>query len=189
MPTKKISAVAAATATAPAGSITLPTYSLDPTFLLDPELNLSPVDREAYRAIYRRLVALSIPNADRYRDENGDLYVIYTNDDLARVCGISISTTKKAKKTLRTKGLIEIKPIPGSRAVRIYPMYPVDAPTFPFRYNARNASTATSTGAPATGAAVTTTSVTNALTHAASHTTFDTETFFDAAVRRSLGQS
>lgn len=181
MDTKKISAVAAATATAPAGSITLPTYSQDPTFLLDPALGLQPVDREAYRAVYRRLVALSIPNADRYRDANGDLFVIYPNDDLARICGVSVSTVKKAKKTLRAKGLIEIKPIPGSRAVRIYPMYPVDAPTYPFRYSVKDACTATATGASAVGI--------KSDTYASSTKTFDTDSFFEAAVSRSLGQS
>lgn len=186
MSTKKISAVAAATATAPAGSITLPTYSLDPTFLLDPKLNLSPVDREAYRAIYRRLVTLSIPNSNRYSDTNGDLYVIYTNDDLARVCGVSVSTLKKAKKTLRNKGLIEIKPIPGSRAVRIYPMYPVDAPTYPFRYSVKDACAATATGSHATTASAVGIKVD---TYEATHQTFDTDTYYDAAVRRSLGQS
>ena len=114
--------------------ITLPTYTQDPLFLRDKDLALTPNEKDLYRVIYHRLISYSIPNAVLYSDSAGDFFVIYTNEALARDCNLSISTVKKAKKSLVEKGFLKIRSIPKSRAVYIYPMYPKDAPTYPFRY-------------------------------------------------------
>lgn len=153
----------------PDGSITLPAYTPDPTFLRAERLGLTLHEKEVYRAIHSRLVTLSISNANRYSNENGDLFVIYTNEELAKHCGISLSSVKKAKQALVHKKLIRIQPIPCSRAVRIYPLYPEDAPTYPFYSKTKKGG-----GTPASSTP-------------AGNSSFETKNFYEAAVRKSLG--
>lgn len=160
----------------PDGSITLPAYTPDPTFLRAARLGLTLHEKEVYRAVHTRLVTLSIPHMDRYSDEHGNIFVIFTNDELAKHCGISLSSVKKAKQALVHKKLMRIQPIPGSRAVRIYPLYPEDAPTYPFYRKTKKGGGSSASSTPAV------TSYSQS-----SYSTFDSDEFFGAAVRKSLG--
>lgn len=143
-------------------SVKLPTYKQDPLFLSDEKLALSADEKEAYRTLYHRLVSISTQNLKDFTDKDGNVFVIYTNNALAKDSGLKLTTLKKVKKALINKNLIKIDKIPGSRAVRIYLFFPESAHTYSFNVNRSNKSNSG---------------------------TFNTDQMWQAAVNKSLGNS
>ena len=106
----------------------LPTYGQYPLWL--DSSGLSPTARIVYFAIYFRAITQSWQNHTKYSNDQGQIFVVYTNKALATNCQISLSCVKSAKSTLIQKGYISIEPINGSNAVRIYPRFPKSAKTY-----------------------------------------------------------
>ena len=111
-------------------TVEMPVYLHMPAFLVGSELTAE--ERMVYTVVYNRAL-LSIRNAQDYIDDNNQVYVIYTNEQLAHDSGLKIGKVKKAKATLVAQNLIKIEKIPGSRNVRIYPLFPDDVTTYRFR--------------------------------------------------------
>ena len=61
----------------------LPRYELYPCWL--DRSGLPPTARIIYKAIYSRAISLSLKNHENYTNAQGNLFVIYSNDDLARI--------------------------------------------------------------------------------------------------------
>ena len=106
----------------------LPRYELYPCWL--DRSGLPPTARIIYKAIYSRAISLSLKNHENYTNAQGNLFVIYSNDDLAKDCAVTLSTVKAAKKILKTREYISTEKIKGSNAIRIYPRYPAGAKTY-----------------------------------------------------------
>lgn len=145
-----------------APKVSLPTYEPYPKWLN--KSGLPPTARIVYNTIYNRAVSLSLKNHKQYTNNNGRIFVIYTNDDLVKDCGIKLSALKSAKNILKEKGHIIVKPIEHSSAVRIYPLFPKDVKTHQFDTEMKPNSDA-------------------------SNGSFDTDEFFEAAIHRSLGKN
>lgn len=110
-------------------TVEMPVYLHMPAFLVGSVLTAE--ERMVYTVIYNRAL-LSIRNAQNYNNANNQVYVIYTNEQLARDSGLRIGKAKKAKATLVAQNLIRIERILGSRNVRIYPLFPTDTPTYKY---------------------------------------------------------
>ena len=91
---------------------------------------LPPTARILYMTIHHRAITCSIHNHQQYSNNQDHLFVIYTNESLAKDCDIKLSALKSAKKLLKAKGFIKVEPIKHSSAVRIYPCFPADAQTY-----------------------------------------------------------
>ena len=137
----------------------LSTYSHYPDWLN--KSGLTPSTRIVYVAIYNRAVSMSLRNYEQYTNSEGHIFVIYTNDDLADDCGIGLSAVKAAKSIMLELGYIGIESIENSSAIRIYPKIPTDAPTYQHK-------------------------VLKSPKNDTSNSSFDTDEFFEAAIRRSL---
>lgn len=143
-----------------APKVALPTYEHYPKWL--DHSGLPPTARIVYKTIYNRAFSLSLKNHDQYTNDQGHVFVIYTNDDLVKDCGVKLSALKSAKSVLKAKRYIVVEPIEHSSAVLIYPYYPKDAEEYQFNTKKKpNDDT--------------------------SNSSFDTDDFFTAAVNKSLG--
>ena len=106
----------------------LPRYAQYPQWLN--QSGVPPTARIVYFAIFNRMISFSLQNHVQYSNDQGHLFVIYTNDDLARDCGITLSAVKAAKKILKTREYIRTEKINGSNAIRIYPHFPSNTATY-----------------------------------------------------------
>ena len=136
-------------------SCKLPTYTQLPLFIFSQ--NISSDAKMLYLALYHRCITHSLHSQGKYIDDNGEVFVIFSNDNLRNFCALKLSATKRAKKELCDEGLIRTQKICGSRNIRIYPLVPEGTPTYTYKV-ARNASEGS----------------------------FDTDSFWNAALKRSL---
>ena len=109
-------------------AVRLPIFAQYPYWLN--QSGLPPTARIVYLAIYDRAIALSIQNKQKYCDHQSRIFVIFSNDDLAKHCAMTLSGIKAAKKLLKLKGYIDIEKISGSNAIRIYPRFPANTATY-----------------------------------------------------------
>ena len=137
----------------------LPTYDPCPKWLN--HCGLPPTARIVYLAIYHRAISLSLNNHGQYSNDQGHIFVIYTNAALAKDCDLKLSALKSAKNILKEKGYITIEKIKRSKAVRIYPHFPADAKTY-----AHSKTTKKNIGN--------------------SNSSFSTDEFFDASLKKHL---
>ena len=137
----------------------LPTYDRYPQWL--DQSKLPPTARIIYKNIYNRAISVSLENSVQFTNDEGHIFVIYTNDDLADDCGLGLSAVKAAKSIMVELGYIAIEPIAHSSAIRIYPRVPVDAPTYKYKTAKKDTS----------------------------NSSFDIDDFFAAAVHKSLGDN
>ena len=136
----------------------LPRYAQYPQWLN--QSGVPPTARIVYFAIFNRLISFSLQNHVQYSNDQGHLFVIYTNDDLARDCGITLSGVKTAKKLLKAKGLITVEKIKGANAIRIYPYYPKSAKTYCGKISSKS--------------------------NAKTNSSFDEDDFFEASIKKNL---
>ena len=84
----------------------LPTYEPYPKWL--DKSGLPPTARIVYKTIYNRAFSLSLKNSKQFTNDKGHIFVIYTNDDLVKDCGLKLSALKSAKSILKEKGYIVV---------------------------------------------------------------------------------
>lgn len=109
----------------------LPVYLMYPRFLL--ELDMNDTAKMVYLLLYDR-ARLSMQNG--WLDEDGRVYVYYTEEHLAEALHRTEATIRTAMNTLEHHGLILRKRQGAGRPNRIYVRIPKDAQTYDRKFDA-----------------------------------------------------
>ena len=108
----------------------LPVYLMYPRFLL--ELDMNDTAKMVYLLLYDR-ARLSMQNG--WLDEDGRVYVYYTEEHLAETLHRTEATIRTAMNTLEHRGLIRRKRQGAGRPNRIYVRIPKDAQTYDRKFD------------------------------------------------------
>lgn len=108
----------------------LPVYLMYPRFLL--ELDMNDTAKMVYLLLYDR-ARLSMQNG--WLDEDGRVYVYYTEGHLAEALHRTEATIRTAMNTLEHHGLILRKRQGAGRPNRIYVRIPKDAQTYDRKFD------------------------------------------------------
>ena len=108
----------------------LPVYLMYPRFLL--ELEINDTAKMVYLLLYDR-ARLSMQNG--WLDEDGRVYVYYTEEHLAETLHRTEATIRTAMNTLEHRGLIRRKRQGAGRPNRIYVCIPKDAQTYDRKFD------------------------------------------------------
>ena len=108
----------------------LPVYLMYPRFLL--ELEINDTAKMVYLLLYDR-ARLSMQNG--WLDEDGRVYVYYTEEHLAETLHRTEATIRTAMNTLEHHGLILRKRQGAGRPNRIYVRIPKDAQTYDRKFD------------------------------------------------------
>lgn len=109
----------------------LPVYLMYPHFLL--ELEINDTAKMVYLLLYDR-ARLSMQNG--WLDEDGRVYVYYTEEHLSEALRRTEATIRTAMNTLEHRGLIRRKRQGAGRPNRIYVRIPKDAQTYDRKFDA-----------------------------------------------------
>ena len=108
----------------------MPVYLMYPRFLL--ELEINDTAKMAYLLLYDR-ARLSMQNG--WLDEDGRVYVYYTEEHLAEALHRTEATIRTAMNTLEHCGLIHRKRQGAGKPNRIYVCIPKDAQTYDRKFD------------------------------------------------------
>ena len=108
----------------------MPVYLMYPRFLL--ELDMNDTAKMVYLLLYDR-ARLSMQNG--WLDEDGRVYVYYTEEHLAETLHRTEATIRTAMNTLEHRGLIRRKRQGAGRPNRIYVRIPKDAQTYDCKFD------------------------------------------------------
>ena len=108
----------------------LPVYLMYPRFLL--ELDMNDTAKMVYLLLYDR-ARLSMQNG--WLDEDGRVYVYYTEEHLAEALKRTEATIRTAMNALEHRGLIRRKRQGAGRPNRIYVCTPKDAQTYDRKFD------------------------------------------------------
>ena len=108
----------------------LPVYLMYPRFLL--ELEINDTAKMVYLLLYDR-ARLSMQNG--WLDEDGRVYVYYTEEHLAEALHRTEATIRTAMNTLEHHGLILRRRQGAGRPNRIYVRIPKDAQTYDRKFD------------------------------------------------------
>ena len=108
----------------------MPVYLMYPRFLL--ELDMNDTAKMVYLLLYDR-ARLSMQNG--WLDEDGRVYVYYTEEHLAEALRRTEATIRTAMNTLEHHGLILRKRQGAGRPNRIYVRIPKDAQTYDRKFD------------------------------------------------------
>ena len=108
----------------------MPVYLMYPRFLL--ELEINDTAKMVYLLLYDR-ARLSMQNG--WLDEDGRVYVYYTEEHLAEALHRTEATIRTAMNTLEHHGLIHRKRQGAGRPNRIYVRIPKDAQTYDRKFD------------------------------------------------------
>ena len=108
----------------------LPVYLMYPRFLLEQEIN--DTAKMVYLLLYDR-ARLSMQNG--WLDEDGRVYVYFTEEHLAEALHRTEATIRTALNTLENQGLILRKRQGAGKPNRIYVRIPKDAQTYDRKFD------------------------------------------------------